>query len=572
MFNRSKRGSKEKRKRSLTKMIRHLVLFVALTIFGVSTFLNWKFMNAEGLTLYTMNADTLVASMSALMSTTDGLEAYKEALMETYRSVPEEIRSDPGSDAYKAYFAGFTHSNFYNQFLNRLESLSRNTRMQDLFLAVPDRETSSMVYLADYYENDLYPQQLPGYYVDLNDSELAAFNEENGKEVFFERNRAGSLTYNVQCLAINADSGQTICYAVVAMPHIIVTISSTLFFVIYVILCVLVFFFVMIFARRRMKKRLITPVSDISAAAERYVQEKKGNAGKPTDCFSKLDIHTGDELEELSSILTEMEQDIAVYEEDLARAAEEKGQIHAEMSLATSIQTKMLPDPHTVFPDRRDFSIAATMCPAKEVGGDFYDCFLIDGDHLGLVIADVSGKGFPAALLMMAAKIVISNFAALGFPPEEVLAKSNAWLCNSNATDMFVTAWFGILDLATGVVTAANAGHEFPVIGSAEGHYELLHDAHGLVLGAMEGRTYRPYTLKMEPGSTLYLYTDGVPEATNAENALYGTGRLEQVLNRAGTADPETLCARVREDIDAFVMDAPQFDDMTMLCVRYHGR
>ena len=212
------------------------------------------------------------------------------------------------------------------------------------------------------------------------------------------------------------------------------------------------------------------------------------------------------------------------------------------------------------------------MTPAKEVGGDFYDFFMVDDNHLGMVIADVSDKGVPAALYMMSAKMTISSHAKMGKSAKDVLEAANAALAAGNNEEMFVTVWLGILDLKTGVVTAGNAGHEYPVIRQGNGDFELMHDRHGLVIGAMDGIVYKEYTFTLTPGSVLFLYTDGVPEATNKEQELYGTDRLVEALNREKQVDPQKILQEVQEDVERFVEGEAQFDDLTMLCVHYKGQ
>ena len=228
----------------------------------------------------------------------------------------------------------------------------------------------------------------------------------------------------------------------------------------------------------------------------------------------------------------------------------------------------MLPNIFPAFPERDEFDIYATMTPAKEVGGDFYDFFMIDDDHLGMVMADVSGKGVPAALFMMMSKILVNNFAMMGGSPAKVLEQVNAQICKNNKEEMFVTVWFGVLELSTGKVKAANAGHEYPILKKADGTFELFKDKHGFVVGGMEGARYKEYEFLLEKGGTLFLYTDGVAEATNAKNELFGTERMLTALNQEPQADPKTLLTNMKNAVDTFVGDAPQFDDLTMLSVK----
>ena len=232
----------------------------------------------------------------------------------------------------------------------------------------------------------------------------------------------------------------------------------------------------------------------------------------------------------------------------------------------------MLPNVFPAFPDRNDFDICASMTPAKEVGGDFYDFFLVDDDHLALVMADVSGKGVPAALFMMMAMIMIRNQALSGKSPEDVLMSVNDQICQNNREQLFVTVWLGILELSTGKLIASNAGHEKPIIKHAEGDYEMIIDKHGLVVGAMGGIRYRNYELRLYPGSKLFIYTDGLMEAADEKDGIFGSERALETLNRAKDAPPQELLEYVKSEVKRFEGGAPRFDDLTLLCLEYYGQ
>ena len=212
------------------------------------------------------------------------------------------------------------------------------------------------------------------------------------------------------------------------------------------------------------------------------------------------------------------------------------------------------------------------MTPAKEVGGDFYDFFLIDENHLALVIADVSGKGVPAALFMVISKTLIKNRAMQGGSPAQILADVNDQLCEGNESDMFVTCWLGIFDLSTGVLTAASAGHEFPAVCGADRKFELLKDKHGFVLAGMEGARYRDYEIQLERGGSIFVYTDGVPEATDAADEMFGTDRMLEALNRSPEKDPKVFIREVDAAVKEFTGEAPQFDDMTMVALTWREK
>ncbi len=281
---------------------------------------------------------------------------------------------------------------------------------------------------------------------------------------------------------------------------------------------------------------------------------------------------TGDEIEILAESFAALSKKTEDYIRQITEITAEKERIGTELALATRIQADMLPNTYPAFPDRPEFDIYASMDPAKEVGGDFYDFFLVDDDHLCMVIADVSGKGVPAALFMMASRIILASYAKQGWSPAEIMRSTNETICQNNREEMFVTVWLGILEISTGEIRAANAGHEYPVLMQPGGQCELFKDKHGFVLGGMDGVTYKEYRFKLEPGSRLFLYTDGVPEATNRDNELFGTERMLAALNGDTQADPQKVLRQVRSAVDAFVGDAEQFDDLTMLCLEYKGK
>ena len=301
--------------------------------------------------------------------------------------------------------------------------------------------------------------------------------------------------------------------------------------------------------------------------------EKVGGGELKYDC----EIKTNDELEKLSDSFRKMTESLNEYIENYARVTADKERISTELNVATQIQADMLPRIFPAFPGRKEFDIFATMTPAKEVGGDFYDFFLIDSDHLAVVMADVSGKGVPAALFMVIAKTLIKNRAQLingekeNYSPADILSYVNEQLCEGNKADMFVTVWLCIVEISTGKCVAANAGHEYPAIRRAGGEFELVRNRHSPAVAVMEGIKFRDIQFELNPGDSIYVYTDGVPEATDSENQLFGTDRMIAALNEFPDSSVSGLLDNVKKHIDAFVGDAPQFDDITMLCLKYFG-
>ncbi|MBQ3392586.1 MAG: SpoIIE family protein phosphatase [Lachnospiraceae bacterium] len=249
-----------------------------------------------------------------------------------------------------------------------------------------------------------------------------------------------------------------------------------------------------------------------------------------------------------------------------------KERLKTELNMASQIQSGMLVHDFPPVPGRDEFDIYAVMDPAREVGGDFYDIFMIDDDHLCMVIADVSGKGIPGALFMMVSKVIVQSCAMLGASAGEILTKTNEAICSNNKHEMFITVWVGILEISTGIISAANAGHEYPAIRRRNGEFSILKDKHGLVIGAMEDTSYSEYEIAMEPGDKLFVYTDGVPEAADKKDNMFGLDRMIDALNKDADAAPRKLLENVMNAVDAFVKDAEQFDDITMLCVEYKGK
>ena len=329
-----------------------------------------------------------------------------------------------------------------------------------------------------------------------------------------------------------------------------------------------VFLAIMIFASHKM---IASPIRKLSSAAGQLVEAEQSGEVADTEIFSEVTIRSRDEIGDLYQSLSLMEKDMNAFIRDRLESTVRSERISAELSLANRIQAAMLPHVFPPFPDREEFSLYATMDPAREVGGDFYDFFLIDEDHLGLVMADVSGKGVPAALFMMIAKTILQSCAMLGRSPADILSSTNEALCSNNQVEMFVTAWVGILEISTGRLTACNAGHEYPVLKAPDGGYELFRDRHGLALGCMSDVKYTEYELQLKPGAKLFLYTDGVPEATDSENTMFGKERMLSALNEVPDADPERTLKQVRHAVDDFVEDAEPFDDLTMLCLEYKG-
>ena len=314
-----------------------------------------------------------------------------------------------------------------------------------------------------------------------------------------------------------------------------------------------------------LSRGVIQPLILITNEAERFAASGVQRA----DTMEK--VQSRNEIGVLASSVGQMELDIEKYVRDLTAVTAERERIGAELSVAFRIQSDILPAVFPAFPDRKDFDIYASMAPAREVGGDFYDFFLIDESRLGLVIADVSGKGVPAALFMMIARTLIRNHVQSGEEPADALTAVNEQLCENNKENMFVTAWLGVLDLSSGQLKFANAGHNPPLFKHGDGEYEYMRVRAGLVLAGMEGIRYRQSSVQLSRGDRIFLYTDGVTEAESQNHIFYGEERFCDVLRGLTESAPEETVAAVDADVRRFAEGAEQVDDITMMCLEYTG-
>lgn len=313
-----------------------------------------------------------------------------------------------------------------------------------------------------------------------------------------------------------------------------------------------------------LSKRIASPIDHMANAASAISEDNIE--------FQNEDIYrTGDEIEVLADALTDLSSRTRSYIHEITRITAEKERIGAELDVARNIQRDMLPGVFPPYPDKTEFDLYATMEPAREVGGDFYDFFLIDDDHLALVMADVSGKGVPAALFMVIVKTLIKNRAVGCYSPAQILSDVNNQLCENSDMGLFVTVWFAIIEISTGVGAAVNAGHEHPAIRRAGGRYELIKYRHTPAIGTFEDIPVTEHTFNLYPGDSLFVYTDGVAEANNINGELFGDERLTEALNINPDAGPEEVLNNMHKVLEEFADGEEQFDDITMLAFKYFG-
>ena len=314
------------------------------------------------------------------------------------------------------------------------------------------------------------------------------------------------------------------------------------------------------------KRQFAKPIEKISKEAMRFAKDSSSSDKTKLENISEIR-----EVRTLAESISKMEDDTIHYVEELTKATAERERMAVELSLAATIQANMLPCTFPPYPNRRDFDIYASMDAAKEVGGDFYDFYLLDNDRFAFLVADVSGKGIPAALFMMRAKMTIKALAESGADVHVILSEANERLCEENEAGMFVTAWLGIVDMKTGVLSYANAGHNPPLIRHRQGSFDYIKERPNFILAGMEGVPYRKNEIQLWPGDELFLYTDGVTEATNEDQELFGESRLREALNGISEGSVESRCKAVKNEIDIFAGDAEQFDDITMLSLRFNS-
>lgn len=317
------------------------------------------------------------------------------------------------------------------------------------------------------------------------------------------------------------------------------------------------------------EKTMTIPIESLSDIVNNYVSDSDGIADSAR-IIAKCQEYASDvtEVGILAHSFQNMIQELEVYLENLKKVTSEKEKINTELNVARKIQADMLPKIRTLGA-RDEFNIYATNLPAREVGGDFYDFFMVDDHHLAVVIGDVSGKGVPAALFMVIAKTLIKNQAQLGKTPEEVFSTVNNQLVEGNDENMFVTAWMGILETSTGKFTYVNAGHNPPLLKQGAGDYQWLKSKPGFILGGLDDTQYQQGEIHMEPGDRVYLYTDGVTEAIDADEELFGEGRLLEAVNSYHGPGLKEMCSHILGRMDGFVEGQEQFDDITMLVLEY---
>ena len=564
-------------RRSLkVKFIVIMLLFAMLLSVG-TVFVSYRTYTTSFNRHYEQLATNITQTAASVLPAEDA-KTLRDEVKKTYRAFCEEYGKTPDyadfseeeKEAYESRFAYIYSMPEFTSVLELLQKIREDNDVVSLYLGYTDVDTMRDLYVAD---------------ASAEGEACAVGTIDDVEEEHVQKVLNGDYTfpayvtnyeeYGWLCSAsapVADENGEVICMVLVDISMNKIVADRQTFLTQIALIIAVIALLMLVVTVLIMDRTIVRPITRLSAAANSYIENKKDEETTDESVFEPLMIHTGDEIENLYGSLKQMESDISTYIREVTSITAEKERIGAELDVATHIQMSMLPCIFPAFPERKEFDIYATMNPAKEVGGDFYDFFMVDERHLAIVMADVSGKGVPAALFMVIGKTLIKDHTQPDADLGEIFTDVNRMLCESNSEGLFITAFEGVLDLMTGEFKFVNAGHEMPFLLRADGSVEAYRIQAGFVLAGIEEMTYKSGVMTLNPGDKIFQYTDGVTEATDAENQMYGMGRLADVLTRAREKKPEEIIANVRDDIDAFVKDAPQFDDITMLCLAYKER
>ncbi len=542
-----------------------VILSVSIVFISYNTYTDSFKKHYSSLALSISKSTASVVDSSKVKAVAEEVEKTYRAFCEKNGGVPADL-SGSEAQSYYAEFEYITDMPEYKELLDVLTKLREDNEAESLYLGYTDVYTMKDLYLVDASVDE---PCLPGVFDDVQPEHVEKIKAGDYEFPAFITNLP---EYGWLCSAsapIKDENGNVTGVALVDISMNKIMNDRRDFLISLILITAVLALIIAAAVLILVNKFLIKPINVLSDAASTFVSEKQKKGKTDNSQIAKLNIRTGDEIEKLSDSVKKMETDLNTYIEELTAITSEKERIGAELDIATHIQSSMLPCIFPAFPERQEFDIYAQMTPAKEVGGDFYDFFMVDKRHIAIVMADVSGKGVPAALFMVIAKTLIKDHTLPGRDLGEVFTTVNNILCESNSEGLFVTAFEGVLDLATGEFTFVNAGHEVPYICKKSAGFEPYKIKPGFVLAGMEDMRYSSGKITLDAGDKIFEYTDGVTEAVNTENELYGAKRLNAVLNGSSNKTPCEIIGDVKNDIDFFVGNTDQFDDITMLCLEY---
>ena len=518
------------------------------------------------------DADEDIEYVTKLMDT-EYLEDIYERTKETYFSLPEEERSDPYTEEFRDHFVDMVREEGYKKARDVVCKCREVQGYREMGFCFFDNENDRMVFVIDGDTNE--NAYLPGQWVSKQNGSINS--PDTIKKIMKSKWRMGLNYAGLSGLSmtdyreITDRQGNPIGVAYTDVNIADFFRKMGAFTGAYLFLMMVVIVVMITYLSEFLRKRIVQPIGRLSDTAQAYAKRDKTAPDETHSYFSELDIYTGDEIEDLWVSLAAMEEDINDTMSRIREMTSAQERMNTELGIASQIQADMLPCRFPPFPERDDFELYAMMTPAREVGGDFYDFFLVDDDHIALVIADVSDKGVPAALFMMTARTLIKTKALMKSSPAEILSYANGELCEGNEASLFVTVWMAVIELSTGRGVASNAGHMHPAFMRNGGKYALVEYDHDLPLGLISETTFRQHEFRLEPGDRFFVYTDGVTDVADQEDRQLGSEGMLESLNRSCSASSEETLKRLMDDIRAFSEGVHQPDDITMLGFIYRA-
>ena len=504
-----------------------------------------------------------------------GYRVFKSLFEKQYKNVTEQFAftalSYINGDKIEYYASNPVEDEEWKETDRMLEELTENAYLAYIYVTIPDVNYESRIYIYDTVHSEV--ENGKKYELGKVNS-LKKYTPERIEELkqvmiqgiptihFVYNNTGGHVTTSIP---VKDSNGNNVAILSIVKPmsevkefkqsyRNAVLISSALITALFVF----IFIFMLIF-------RVVRPLSLITNETAHFAEHGGKISG---GVLSK--IRGSDELAVLARSIEKMGIDMNKYIEDLTHTTAEKERLSAELDVATQIQANMLPRIFPPYHNHPELELFATMSPAKEVGGDFYDFFMIDEDRIAIVIADVSGKGMPAALFTMITKIILGSEAKRDLPVAEVMRRANDQLCANNPETLFVTVWLGIYYVKEKTIRYVNAGHDFPALyRESEGRFTIVKEQNDLPMGVIEGTEFTEQILVLEPKDKLFLYTDGIPEANDPNGEMYGEERMLSALDRSAGHTQEAFFEAFNEDVFGFIGEAEQFDDMTMLLLEW---
>lgn len=548
-----------------------IVTFVLLVSFILAVYLHIALSISDAIDLDIYSANMIARNIDPLLTTkvlTRGMEIYE--------SIPEEIRKNRDSKEYLSYFDSLRDED-YETLLAQLKSYKEFENVKWIDLRLGDSQNERWVCLMD-TDMDDEEQYAPGYWEYGNET-VSTFRGETEEEKMQEASlwkplRAiNDIRYlnvnNIERFCATVDyydpeTGELIGYVGVGEEYEDYREELSAFWMLHLIALVVLLVVVFIISDFIITRSLVHPMLKLSAASQAYIADK--DKTKNTQYFQSVQIKSHDEVRLLRDSMVDMEVNLAHFMRDLEHMTAEKERVSVEMDLSARIQTSLLPNSLENYNGEQSFAIHALIDPAKDVGGDFYDYYVIDDDHIALTIADVSDKGVPAALFMVVTKTLLHTTGMKYKEPSTIMETVNRMLYNQNPEMMFVTVFFAIYTISEKKLTYVNAGHDDPVVyKAATGEFSLVEEENDFVMAVMPDTEYKDRTFYFASGDKQFLYTDGVPEANNMKKEMFDFERMLNGLNEQKGLSGEEFLKKMRQRVADFAGEAPQFDDVTML-------